>query len=685
MMGVNWRVDLHSGAIASPARALSFSLSDPRGDQTGRIDVTALDMRFNDSTGAYEIILTADHARPFVGAFRVNINLFNPDVLSVTNVASFFSHTSPNYNLPAPATTLRLTGIHPHLATWKLGHRVAAGSVPFGNPPMTTLFRSAVLDQPQQNCAFDPVVNGCLEDTIAWGASTTLTDAPPINRVTALSSASYLPGGAPESLVSLFGSGLARAAAAATLGADGQWPTTIADVSVEINGRAAPLAYVSPTQINLVVPRETELGEAVISVKNAGAEVASGTLSVSLSSPALFSSDGNGKGAAVAFNAVTFTAAPFTATTPENSGTDKRTRLAILGTGIRYAGNNARNPAISNAASNVRMTAVNAAGRAVTLPIEYAGPAPGFPGVDQVNVILPGEAGSADRIDFTVQIAGVSSNTVVIPIRRDTPAPSGLEVSPAEGFSATGPEASFTGGQNRMTYTLRNLGSTAQTYTARPNVPWLSVTPASGTLAASATSSVTVDINSNAGTLSPGTYTGVITFTGATAIVTRTATLVVTSIGSCVDIGGEWNGVESGSFTLSITALGDTETDRIPISGQGRVNIVQDGCSVRYTPTPISGLFTQQEAESLQRSGSVNGVNVSVQGPTVLVVRPMPGFNITRVDENQLQASGRLVAGVLTLTSNGRYRASGNFSVEGQSGTFTVTITASATATLRRP
>jgi uncharacterized protein (TIGR03437 family) len=103
---------------------------------------------------------------------------------------------------------------------------------------------------------------------------------------------------------------------------------------------------------------------------------------VSLAAPALFSLDGSGKGSAAAFNAVTFTGAPFAASTPENPGKDKRTRLALLGTGLRYAGNPTRNPAITNVANNVRIRATDAAGRPVTVGVEYAGPAPGFPGVD---------------------------------------------------------------------------------------------------------------------------------------------------------------------------------------------------------------------------------------------------------------------------------------------------------------
>jgi hypothetical protein len=96
-------------------------------------------------------------------------------------------------------------------------------------------------------------------------------------------------------------------------------------------------------------------------------------------------------------------------------------------------------------------------------------------------------------------------------------------------------------------------------------------------------------------------------------------------------------------------------------------------------------LFTQQEAESLQRTGTASGIDVSVRGQVVLASRPIPGFTINRVDENELRASGRVVTGVLMLTGTGRYRASGTFSIEGQSGAFTASINLSSTATFRRP
>jgi len=68
---------------------------------------------------------------------------------------------------------------------------------------------------------------------------------------------------APGSIVALFGTNLAPRAAQAT---GLPWPKVLESTSVFINGAAAPLAYVSPTQINAQVPFDTLPGQATLTV-----------------------------------------------------------------------------------------------------------------------------------------------------------------------------------------------------------------------------------------------------------------------------------------------------------------------------------------------------------------------------------------------------------------------------------
>jgi signal transduction histidine kinase len=82
--------------------------------------------------------------------------------------------------------------------------------------------------------------------------------------VTTVSAASYARAVAPEAIVAAFGSALATRTAAAT-DADPntpgiQLPTELGGTTVEVNGRRAGLLFVSPNQVNFVIPAATETG-----------------------------------------------------------------------------------------------------------------------------------------------------------------------------------------------------------------------------------------------------------------------------------------------------------------------------------------------------------------------------------------------------------------------------------------
>jgi uncharacterized protein (TIGR03437 family) len=69
-------------------------------------------------------------------------------------------------------------------------------------------------------------------------------------------------------------------------------PLTMQGVSATVNGVAAPLYYVSPTQINLQIPYETTLGTAVLGINNNG-KVTSTSFPVTVAGPGIFA-DGTG-------------------------------------------------------------------------------------------------------------------------------------------------------------------------------------------------------------------------------------------------------------------------------------------------------------------------------------------------------------------------------------------------------
>jgi hypothetical protein len=221
---------------------------------------------------------------------------------------------------------------------------------------------------------------------------------------------------APDSAVSAFGSGLSTQ----TAFANGlPLPPTLAGVSVQVTDSAnhtstAGLIFVSPTQINFIMPAGTATGMAKVTVNNNSSLVAQGNVQVQPVAPGLFAASGNGKGAAAAiaiqvidvvgpqtvFPAFTCDL-PFQncSPTPLNVGIDTPLFLALFGTGIR-------------AGKNIKVTV---GGRSV--PVLYAGSELVFPGLDQVNIPIFLTLRGAGLVDVLVTVDGQPSNPVQILIQ----------------------------------------------------------------------------------------------------------------------------------------------------------------------------------------------------------------------------------------------------------------------------
>jgi len=217
--------------------------------------------------------------------------------------------------------------------------------------------------------------------------------------ISVVSAASYRGAVAPDSLASLFGTNLARGTATATLDANGNLPVELVNTHVQVNGADAQLIFVSPTQINFVVPGDTPTGPNPVAVISTDTNTTrTGSVQVAATAPALFSSDGSGSGPGAILNAVTFAPAPFLTVTLEN-GADTRTRLAAYGTGFRTA-------------KNLTASAIDSVGNRYALVVEFAGPAPGFVGLDQLNFVVPTGVDGGGAVSLTVTTEDAVSNAV---------------------------------------------------------------------------------------------------------------------------------------------------------------------------------------------------------------------------------------------------------------------------------
>lgn len=222
---------------------------------------------------------------------------------------------------------------------------------------------------------------------------------PPPSNV--LSAAADIADVAPDSLASLYGLNLSAGAVVVTDSAS--------------TPRQATVTYSSSSQVNLIVPAATASGQATVSAPTRlGSENASAT--VQSVAPALFTMSGTGVGVAAAIavrvqaanpqlqSPVTvFQCAAGTCTAvPIALGADTPVYLSLYGTGIRGR----------NALANVSVTIAG-----VSATVLYAGPAPGFPGLDQVNVALPLALAGAGESNIALSVDGQVANYVTISIQ----------------------------------------------------------------------------------------------------------------------------------------------------------------------------------------------------------------------------------------------------------------------------
>jgi uncharacterized protein (TIGR03437 family) len=223
---------------------------------------------------------------------------------------------------------------------------------------------------------------------------------------------------APESIGSLFGANLATGTQSAPL----PLPTMLAGASVKIKDsagveRLSPLFYVSPGQINYLMPAGTAPGVALIAVTNGGNTVATGTILIVAASPGIFTADSSGQGLASALvlrvkaggsqvyePTVRFDPAQnrFFAIPIDVSDPAEQVFLVLFGTGFR---NNSGLPNVS-----LKIGGENS-------EVQYAGLQGGFAGLDQLNTRLSRSLAGRGEVEVVVTVDGRASNTVKINVK----------------------------------------------------------------------------------------------------------------------------------------------------------------------------------------------------------------------------------------------------------------------------
>jgi uncharacterized protein (TIGR03437 family) len=160
-----------------------------------------------------------------------------------------------------------------------------------------------------------------------------------------------------------------------------------------VNGSALGLLYVSAKQINAVLP-DSGTGLVKLTVRNSSS---SSTVNVFVEAahPAIFTENNAGMGPAAAINARN--------DLPVSSGNPLRAgdymELFLTGLGATPASEN---------------TLVTIGG--LNCPVSYAGPAPGFVGLDQINCPVPAGLTANPGAALTVTAGGRTSNATAVAV-----------------------------------------------------------------------------------------------------------------------------------------------------------------------------------------------------------------------------------------------------------------------------
>jgi uncharacterized protein (TIGR03437 family) len=259
------------------------------------------------------------------------------------------------------------------------------------------------------------------------------------------SSTSVVPGGIvvtvnPNIAASLDGAGFAASLAPGTLfsifGADlaaktDGWlgppaPTSLGGISVKIGNRYAPLFYVSPTQINGMVPFEVSGNVTATIEAGPGAAGNSPSVSLAATAPGIFSADSSGKGQGAILNggdsfaSLTAPTGAFPGSHPAKAGdviviysSGLGPVAPVLPSGVGSGANGSQIPTLARAPQ------VRIGGQAVAAGnVQFAGLSPGFVGLYQVNVQLPAGVATGNAVPVQITTAeGQTSNTVSIAIQ----------------------------------------------------------------------------------------------------------------------------------------------------------------------------------------------------------------------------------------------------------------------------
>lgn len=251
------------------------------------------------------------------------------------------------------------------------------------------------------------------------------SQGPVIDPYKIFNSASYAPitnPVAPGEFLTIFGSDLA----ASTQSASVPFPSKLGGVTVTVNGRQAPISFVSPTQVNIIIPYETLSSRATaesyatLQLNNGSASSNSVTMYVNLSAPGVFALTTNDGTFAPGIGPAAVLHADYSLVTADHPAVAGETlQLYVTGLGAVSPpvtdGAAAPSGSLSQAIDDVFIDILDFNFVDSQADVSYTGLAPGFAGLYQINFTVPaGVASGTAYVNVSTDEATTSEATVYV-------------------------------------------------------------------------------------------------------------------------------------------------------------------------------------------------------------------------------------------------------------------------------
>jgi len=202
---------------------------------------------------------------------------------------------------------------------------------------------------------------------------------------------------APRMFIAIYGSNLADQTAQAT---GTTFPVQLADVQVLVGGSPIPLYYVSPTQIDAVLPDSVSGLTALTVQTSTGKNMVN--VYVEVAAPAIFTQDSSGTGPAAALKSSDQSLV--TAVNPLHAG--DTVELYATGLGLTKPSDG----------FEIAMQQPTVTVGGVPCPVAFAGAAPNYIGLDQINCTIPTSATASMTAPVVITSGDRTSNIATLAI-----------------------------------------------------------------------------------------------------------------------------------------------------------------------------------------------------------------------------------------------------------------------------